>query len=490
MSKDKNSSNFNGDQNINKSFVLFNLQKKYGLSREDIETIESLFDKYYQKTEQVLGDRFAEFEDRICARFDQTFEKYIINNSEGNIVSAIGVTQILQSSPDEIEQAFQEIVDEIPDETSLFDLDISRLPKEIAKLVKEARKGDAISMEVLANHFERGEIVEPNEYIAFDLRRQAAQLGNVESIARLGDYYMRGIGLIDNAKEAVKYYKIAAEKGYPYAQRKLGECYADGCGVDKDIPMSNMWYAKAAGSGDAVAQYEMGRRYDKGEGVQKNKLMATKLYKKSAKQGNMFAQTMLAACYQYGNGVHQNLNKAIKWYNRGAQLGEKTAQEKLVAHYEKIGSQNSEKAQYWKNRLDSDSFNSQEIVKYRAQQRYKITASIIALVVLIAISLVSNIVVIVQSQSPGIALSLITFEGVISLLGVFFVSCLTLVGAALLFCRIFYHIKLIRYTVFQFGDIFYLLAEMMFAFGISTIALLSFSTLIPGHQFSVLYITT
>lgn len=140
-------------------------------------------------------------------------------------------------------------------------------------------------------------IIIPDGAYAFELFKQAADLGYAPSQHRLGLCYEFGsMGREVNAAESVRYFTLAAEQGYSDSQLSLANWFLVGA-PDANLPQSDndafRWAQKAAEAG---------------------------LYK---------AQYMLGHCYELGIGLPPSLDEARKWYSKSAEQGYKRARQRL-----------------------------------------------------------------------------------------------------------------------------------------------------------------
>ncbi|HTX36367.1 MAG TPA: serine/threonine-protein kinase [Bryobacteraceae bacterium] len=123
---------------------------------------------------------------------------------------------------------------------------------------------------------------------AFDLFRQAAELGNVPAMLEVAEE-----GLDSDNGDSERWFRKAAELGNPTAMLNLGAMYQLGNHVKEDYVQAVAWYRKAAQLGDASAMYNLGRMYERGRGVPKDMGMAKELYQKAASKGNSDARIRL-----------------------------------------------------------------------------------------------------------------------------------------------------------------------------------------------------
>ena len=122
--------------------------------------------------------------------------------------------------------------------------------------------------------------------------------------------YGKGEGVEKNLTLAFELYQKAAEMGLDSAQNNLGACYADGIGIAKDKEKAFYWYRKAAEQGYALAQANLSTCYAQGEGVPTDEQKALEWCQKSAAQGNTNGMIKLAIRYYEGNAVPRDYQKA------------------------------------------------------------------------------------------------------------------------------------------------------------------------------------
>ena len=81
--------------------------------------------------------------------------------------------------------------------------------------------------------------------IDFDFHENNAKKGNAISQNLLGDCYFYGEGVPQNYAMALKWYKRAAEQDFMDAQWNLGYCYSCGFGIEKNMKEARKWFRKA-----------------------------------------------------------------------------------------------------------------------------------------------------------------------------------------------------------------------------------------------------
>ena len=84
---------------------------------------------------------------------------------------------------------------------------------------------------------------------AFDLWKDAAELGDACAQFNLGQMYANGDGVPKDPMKAVEWYQKAAMQGHVSAQNNLGVMYALGGGVPMDNVLAHAWGNLAASKG-------------------------------------------------------------------------------------------------------------------------------------------------------------------------------------------------------------------------------------------------
>lgn len=147
-----------------------------------------------------------------------------------------------------------------------------------ARLVREAKKGNAKAQNELGMRYEQGADVEQNIAKAAEWYRAAAELGHAEAQHNLARLYYNGTGMAPDYRQASEWFEKAASQGDARAAAILGVLYSRGDKVEKDLKKAASWTGKAAALGNAGAQYELGVFYLNGQGLQKDMLQAYKWF--------------------------------------------------------------------------------------------------------------------------------------------------------------------------------------------------------------------
>ncbi|RIA82401.1 kinase-like domain-containing protein [Glomus cerebriforme] len=95
-----------------------------------------------------------------------------------------------------------------------------------------------------------------NNYRAFDLFQEAANLKNAFGINNLGYCYRHGIGTKVDEQKAFELYQKAADLGNKSGINNLGNCYLYGIGTDIDDEKAFELYQKAANLGSPYGKFQ------------------------------------------------------------------------------------------------------------------------------------------------------------------------------------------------------------------------------------------
>ena len=161
-------------------------------------------------------------------------------------------------------------------------------------LLPACEKGDENAMFWMAEFYDVGWGIEPDEQKAFTLRRKLAEMGHTDQQINMGNYYRE---VKWNPRAAFCWYMRAAKQGDWYGQLLVADCYFEGDGVKRDYKEAVKWYESV------VAQFdnEHSDRVDEEMGEDLSILTAV---------------NRLAQCYSEGLGVKKDLEKAAEWYDK------------------------------------------------------------------------------------------------------------------------------------------------------------------------------
>ena len=189
--------------------------------------------------------------------------------------------------------------------------------------IKElADSGDEEAMIFVADCYYKGNYVEMNEALAYELFNKIVTMypNNGLIWEKIADCHFYGYGVPKSHQEAINRYEKAWEHGYVDAASDIGWIYAFG-----DIPTNNeqtaaKWFQRAADKGGAAGKYFMGFFYDKGYGgLPVNKKLAHKYLMESASQDNQAALRYLLRerCFGEESEFGDVLNRMMKLADEG-----------------------------------------------------------------------------------------------------------------------------------------------------------------------------
>ena len=207
-----------------------------------------------------------------------------------------------------------------------------------------AGRGDAPSMRLLGEMYERGLAVEADPQEAAEWYRLAAQAGDAPAQVRLATMKLDGVLVPSEPEAAAALLRQASDAGNVQATQMLGMLTLEGRGVQRDIARGAQLTRQAAEAGDASAQYTLGILYLEGAGLRQDTRQAYTWIERAARTGNTEAQVELALGLLAGNAGEPDLadnmriENALFWLRRGAEGGNPVAENRLAhAYAEGIG---------------------------------------------------------------------------------------------------------------------------------------------------------
>ncbi len=206
----------------------------------------------------------------------------------------------------------------------------------------------------MAKCYEEGILIEKNENKAQNYYRQAAHLGNTDSMLKLATRLSKGTN--DNKREAIKWYRRLAQDGHSAAYYPLAELLNHT--ANKQVEALT-WYLRASDGGHTKAQVEAGMRLKEGlYGCKINVPKAMVYFKLAAVAGDIEAQFIYATALKDGNGVAINMNDAAVFFKKAANNGhveaqyqyafllEKGSRHEAYLYYKKAAKEDHRLAQY------------------------------------------------------------------------------------------------------------------------------------------------
>ena len=312
---------------------------------------------------EVLSKTQAEAEALLClptkekvSRFTDQFFTYLqenlelFNGADPDLNSLIERLEPFKSPQLRIERLLQKIIQDLRSQNRRL-TDVSKMPKPLEESVsvsirqpplgippaslncgrlaasapvnrdKHQRTAfpDALYLKILESHFPSlaaGPLL-PAEITkifaeAFELFKQAANLGDSTALVLMGLCYEtgRGVPAQDDAK-AFECFQQAANLGNSNALAEMGRCYKTGRGVPaQNDAKAFECFQQAANLGNSDALVLMGRCYWTGNGVPANKEKAFEYWLTAKKRNHDLGALNVAKCLTWGQGTNQNRAEA------------------------------------------------------------------------------------------------------------------------------------------------------------------------------------
>jgi len=213
-------------------------------------------------------------------------------------------------------------------------------------------------------HFD-GLGVPPNQALAVELFRKAAEADYAPAQTRLGHAYLTGAGTEQDTAEARRWLERAAQDGEALAMRQLAASYRAPFAAVPEPQSALAWYQKAwqagdpeapayigfmlesgelasasesaqryfelsAEAGSALGQAKLAHLYLSGEAGAPDPEKARALFEAAAAQGHAAGYLGMAYLYESGTGVSQDPEAALDWYRKAANAGSTDAQLRLA----------------------------------------------------------------------------------------------------------------------------------------------------------------
>ncbi len=199
-------------------------------------------------------------------------------------------------------------------------------PPKIARLQKEAQRGDPTALRLLAFAYQEGRGVPLDHAAAIEWHRKAAKQGEAASQAALGRYFITGMGGTKKQPYRGLYWlRRAAQAGNPDGQALLGVSYLHGIGrklLRANPEKAEKWLKAASDQGVAQAEYDLATFYYGREDY----VQTLAWLEKAAAQDHPQAHTLLSTLYQEGYGVAVDEAESVRLLRRAAVLGDPVAQ--------------------------------------------------------------------------------------------------------------------------------------------------------------------
>ena len=163
----------------------------------------------------------------------------------------------------------------------------------------------------------------PNDVIATNWLRRAAQHGDAMAQHDMGLRYHTGTGVPQNDDEATRWTRMAADQGLLRAQVFLGNAHLTGRGVSQDEQEALRWFRMAAQNGSSGAKVALGKLHKAGIVLPQSDAEAMRLFQ-DAKDHAYYNRDKCESLYQLGvmylegRGVDTNIRKAVRLFRSSA----------------------------------------------------------------------------------------------------------------------------------------------------------------------------
>ncbi len=164
---------------------------------------------------------------------------------------------------------------------------------------------------------------------AYNNYKPLSDFGIPEAQTNLALLYLKGNGVEKNPSLAFELMSSAAKSGYTRAKFELARIYEKGLGTKKDINAATIWYQKAADDNYVRAYHYLANIYKKND-PQK----AISLYEKAGNLG--YPRSWYeAAKIIYNNGIIEDDKKAISYFEKAIEKGYFRGADIIASAYEK-----------------------------------------------------------------------------------------------------------------------------------------------------------
>lgn len=198
--------------------------------------------------------------------------------------------------------------------------------KALALLKQAVDDKDVWATTLLADVYQRGELLPADGDAAIKLLQPLADADNAAAITGLGDVYSKGAGTVAaNADLARSLYERAATLGDLGAKNKLGLMLIDPQALRLDVPRGVALLEEVADAGDAWANMQVGDLYSKGDIVPVDSDKALARYQKAAVGGVAAGLVRISGLYAAGVGtIKVDARKASDYLEQAVALGDNT----------------------------------------------------------------------------------------------------------------------------------------------------------------------
>ena len=242
-------------------------------------------------------------------------------------------------------------------------------------LLTDISLGQCSALMTVAQLYETGDLISPNEEAAAAWYQAAADSGNPRAMAAIAQRYYGGFGVTPNIDLAIEWWQRAAAFGSAESMANIGLLYATGDGVEINPLEAQRWLTQAAENGNVSAmQYlaslfrgelqalpldqadyvqafywtnlayetdptrvsaimELARALINGQGTQPDPTRAFELFNEAMRYGNRSALREMATGFLSGEGVERDAQRALQVFRQAASRGDLASYNAIVDMY-------------------------------------------------------------------------------------------------------------------------------------------------------------
>ncbi|NJN48262.1 MAG: SEL1-like repeat protein [Candidatus Competibacteraceae bacterium] len=197
-----------------------------------------------------------------------------------------------------------------------------------------AEAGGRTALVALAQFYRDGRAGQRDEIKSLRLFRQAASHGSVKALEAMVDIYTCGIGVEPDPQKAGKWLDRASEQGSTVSLLALAERSAQSSDADA-LARRFLFFKRAANAGNRSAMVELSLAYRDGLGVVADPELSREWLERATAPGNNAGHGMmrLARAYAEGEEFDQDLAVSQRWVEQAVETGYPSALRDLGRRY-------------------------------------------------------------------------------------------------------------------------------------------------------------
>jgi TPR repeat protein len=274
--------------------------------------VEALYNSPDPPFPGAKGDTYRDYKETVFARTLQSFEAEEVFNQPVESEEVKARFQVLKQRADrgDVEGELQ-LAQCYHNGTGCR----QSFPDAFIYYSRAAEKGSPLAKCYVGRYLRDGRGGERDINRAFQLLREAAQLGVTRAMQELGVMYLRGDGIGKNPAEGMRYLREGA-------QRDDLECqclYARNCYQTpevRNLAEAHHYYRLAHDRGYESASCDYALMLIMGDGVAQNVAEGLRIYKQAATRNNAAALVNLGSLYTQGKYVPKDDTVAAGYYGR------------------------------------------------------------------------------------------------------------------------------------------------------------------------------